>query len=67
MLSDILIAVLGWAPLFIILCLLVFGWQWLNAGTLKRSESRAEESVNDQKEILAVLREIRDLVKKGQA
>jgi hypothetical protein len=67
MLSDILVSVLGWAPFFIILCLLLYGWQWINAGSLKRSEASAEESVSDQKEILAVLKDIRELLKKGQA
>jgi hypothetical protein len=67
MIRDIMVSVLGWAPLFIILCLLVFAAQWMNSGSLKRSEARAEESINDQKEVLAVLREIRDLLKKDQA
>ena len=66
MINDILVSVLGWAPLFIILCLLVVGAQWMTSGSLKRSEARAEESINDQKEILAVVKEIRDLLKKGQ-
>jgi hypothetical protein len=66
MIYDILISVLGWAPLFIVLCLFVWASQYMNAGSLKRSEARMTESINDQKEILAVAKEIRDLLKKGR-
>jgi hypothetical protein len=66
MIQDILVSVLGWLPLFVILCLLVFAAQFMNAGTLKRSEARAEELTQDQKEVLAVLKDIRDLLRKGQ-
>jgi Na+-transporting methylmalonyl-CoA/oxaloacetate decarboxylase gamma subunit len=67
MIQDIVVSVLGWAPLFIILCLLVFAAQLMNSGTLKKSEARMEESIRDQKEVLAVLKEIKELLKKGQA
>jgi hypothetical protein len=66
MIYDILVSVLGWAPLFIVLCLFVWLSQRMSAGSLKRSEARMNESVDDQKEILAVAKEIRDLLKKGR-
>jgi large-conductance mechanosensitive channel len=65
MIHDILVSVLGWAPLFIILCLFVWVAQYMNAGSLKKQQERVEESINDQKEMLAVLKEIRELLKKG--
>jgi large-conductance mechanosensitive channel len=66
MIRDILVSVVGWAPLFIILCLFIWVAQFMNSGSLKKSQARMEESINDQKEILAVLKEIKDLLKKGQ-
>jgi Na+-transporting methylmalonyl-CoA/oxaloacetate decarboxylase gamma subunit len=67
MISDILVSVLGWAPLFIILCLFIWVAQYMSSGSLKKSQERMEESINDQKEILAVLKEIKELMKKGQS
>jgi large-conductance mechanosensitive channel len=66
MTQDLLTSVLGWAPLFIILCLFIYLSQYFTSGSLKKSNERMAESINDQKEILAVLKEIRDLLKKGQ-
>jgi hypothetical protein len=67
MIQDILMSVLGWAPLFIILCLFIVVAQYMTAGSAKQAQARMQESINDQKEILAVVKEIRDLLKKGQA
>jgi hypothetical protein len=67
MIHEIMASMLGWAPLFIILCLFVFAAQFMNSGTLKKSAARMEESIRDQKEVLAVLKEIKELLKKGQA
>jgi hypothetical protein len=61
-----MISVLGWAPLFIILCLFIVVAQYMTAGPAKQAQARMEESINDQKEVLAVLKEIRDLLKKSQ-
>ena len=63
---DIIVSVLGWAPLFIILCLFIVVAQYMTAGSAKQARARMEESINDQKEVLAVLKEIRDLLKKSQ-
>ena len=66
MMHDIMVSVLGWTPLFIILCLFVVAAQFMNSGKLKKSEARMEESIRDQKEVLAVLKEIKELLKRGQ-
>jgi large-conductance mechanosensitive channel len=66
MIQDTMISVLGWAPLFIILCLFIVVAQYMTAGSAKQARARMEESINDQKEVLAVLKEIRDLLKKSQ-
>jgi large-conductance mechanosensitive channel len=66
MIQDIMVSVLGWAPLFIVLCLFIVVAQYMTAGSAKQAKARMEESINDQKQVLAVLEEIRDLLKKSQ-